>query len=104
MPKNLDVSNFNDPATIAKAVVNMVKLSENKYALQGPGVFKILPKLEEKALEIPHGDKAIMKEEGVLDGEDAHCFDPERLALEKVRSFCVEYGFALSEFDGVDEE
>ena len=57
----------------------MIKLTDSKVVLHGCGMFKLLDKLNAKALT-PHAEMAIMKEEGVF-GTDtsAYTFDPAHL-------------------------
>ena len=62
--------------------------------------YKMVDRLNEMAVEVPHAAPAVMKEEGVL-GDSTYCFDPERLDLNKVKAFCDVYGIKYTYYDGV---
>ena len=63
MPDTLDTIDFN-PKTVANAALSIIKLEEDKVALDGPAAYKVIDKLEEKAFHPPHAEPAIMKEDG----------------------------------------
>ena len=101
LPDVPDLSTFN-PRTLELTELSMIKMTDKKAVLHGCGAFKLLDKLNAKAL-IPDGEFAIMKEEGVF-GPDtsAYTFDPVHLDPNIVAEVAHEYGFKVTEYEGVE--
>jgi hypothetical protein len=102
LPDVPDLSTFN-PRTLELTELSLIKLSETKAVLHGCGAFKLLDKLNAKAIT-PHAEMAIMKEEGVF-GPDtsAYTFDPAHLNFDTVVDVAHEYGFKLTEYEGIED-
>ena len=103
LPDVPDLSTFNPRTTLELTELSMIKLTDTKVVLHGCGMFKLLDKLNAKAIT-PHMEMAIMKEEGIF-GPDtsAYTFDPAHLNLDVVAEVAHEYGFKLTEYEGIED-